>query len=84
MHTDSMTQNILGCDDKQHCEQNKRWVGGGTKWSELTKEQNTHTYTHTLTERKRVNSISQYNLHLAPALKTHQTQTHLMAALDDK
>lgn len=29
MHTDSMTQNILGCDDKQHCEQNERWVGGG-------------------------------------------------------
>ncbi len=77
MHTRSVTQN-------------ERLVGGGEKWSDLTKEQNTykptHTHTHTLslTERKRVNSISQNNLHLAPALKTHQMQTHLMAAFDDK
>ncbi len=73
MHTSSVTQN-------------ERLVGGGKKLSDLTKEQNTYKPTHTLslTERKRVNSISQNNLYLAPALKTHQMQTHLMAALDDK
>lgn len=68
-----MTNNIVS-------RMNGRWVGGGMKLSELMKEQKTHTYTH----KERVNSISQNNLHLAPAFKTHQMQTHLMAALDDK
>lgn len=53
---------------------NDGWVCGGLKWSQAARER----------ERERVNSISQNNLHLTPALKTHQTQTHLMAALDDK